>query len=362
MRRERSRPARGGTAPTLAQGTTSTWSHPKKVVPDPGPKRPRTQISVVVATTGISDARACSTASWSPSFVFSSSSTDFSTWILPCVSGAPVFVATRALREPTRTVAAWMVVASKASGLPYSPAVVVSTAMGTAPSFMFTGLRRLPGFTFSVTGTAQSTENVADRLLLVLTRSTTLAFSGTIEVVMVTVLAPDVAQVTENCLLTGHPRTADRQPVGVDGLARRGDGGPGGGGRRLGHVAVDGPVGPEVGDGGAHRHRHRLADDTQRVAGGGRRGDGEVGLHALGVVGMGGAELAHRGAEVDRGQVGARPLVVDEHRRHVAVEGGDDRPRAGAHDQALAPAGGLVEHPPRIPGVERTGGGHRRRR
>ena len=61
---------------------------------------------------------------------------------------------------PNRVVSGWILVASNASGSPYSPALVVSTATGITPfDFRLIGLSKLPGWMLIATGTMHSTVN-----------------------------------------------------------------------------------------------------------------------------------------------------------------------------------------------------------
>lgn len=87
--------------------------------------------------------------------------------------------------------------ASKATGLPYSPVRVVRTATGTTSSpFRLTLLSAMPGSMLIVTGVAQSTVSRGVLVSALGSRSTTVARFGLIDVVNSIVLAPAWSPVT----------------------------------------------------------------------------------------------------------------------------------------------------------------------
>ena len=130
---------------------------------------------------------------------------------------------------------------------------------------MLTGLRRLPGFTLTVTGTAQSSEKVVDEELFVAD-----------EVDHLGLLRGDRRR-ERDALHTGcgagdrevaahRVGRPHREGVGVEWQAGGRDRDARSSDRGLRHIAVGRTIRTEVGHHRVDAHRYGLADDTERIA------------------------------------------------------------------------------------------------
>src|SRR6266536_2242101 len=95
----------------------------------------------------------------------------------PWIGAAPPVPEKTSVADPNRTLAGSIVVASKASGRPYSPAAVVSTATGAVP-FRLIAFGKPPGLMLTATGSTHSTVTCAAALLLVGLGSTYAGLAG----------------------------------------------------------------------------------------------------------------------------------------------------------------------------------------
>src|SRR5512132_4131454 len=133
----------------------------------------------------------------SPSRVFSSSSRASSRCPVPWTAVAPPVWENTSEAGPNRTLAGSIVVASKASGRPYSPAWVLSTATDAAP-FRLIAFGKPPGLMLIATGTTQPTLTSTVAALLVRSGSVSAALASWIAFAKENVCAPAAPQVIVN--------------------------------------------------------------------------------------------------------------------------------------------------------------------
>src|SRR3990172_4654503 len=127
-------------------------------------------------------------------------------WLAAWISGAPPDGPARTEAGPKRTLNGSIVVASNASGNPYSPASVVRTATAAWP-LRLSEFGKPPGWMLIATGTMQSTVTVAAAALLDGSGSMSSESASAIELGNPKVASPGVPQVIVNVssMVLGSP-------------------------------------------------------------------------------------------------------------------------------------------------------------